>query len=39
MVLLRAYTPKLNPAEGAWSQLKRTAVVNLTAARTLDEVC
>ncbi|WP_369808202.1 transposase [Frankia sp. Allo2] len=37
-VLLPAYAPELNPAEGVWSQLKRTAVVNL-AARALDEVC
>lgn len=37
-VWLPAYAPDLNPAEGVWSQLKRTALVNL-AARTLDEVC
>ncbi|KDA41664.1 hypothetical protein BMG523Draft_03480, partial [Frankia sp. BMG5.23] len=32
-----AYAPELNPAEGVWSQIKRTALVHL-AARTLDDV-
>lgn len=31
MEYLPAYAPDLNPVEGAWSQLKRTALANLAA--------
>nr|WP_277870130.1 transposase [Frankia sp. KB5] len=36
-VALPAYAPDLNPAEGVWSYLKRTAMVHL-AARSIDQV-